>query len=275
MESPRTIFRPSPFLLLALLLLAGNAVAEPSDELVTDRPDQTESASVVPRGSVQLEVGGVFTRDSEADLDVETFEAPSSLLRFGLADRAEMRVGWSGFVEERFDGPGAGETLDGVGDMDLGAKFLLVQGGERRPQVALLVTSTVPVGDDDTTSDAWDPSFRFNFDHDLSENLGLGVNLGAEWQTVRSDAGVEDTATRFVYTAALGRALDEARGVFVEIFGSESIDGPDSGAEVSLDGGLTWLLRPNLQLDVAAGVGLTDAADDWFVGAGVSVRWPD
>jgi hypothetical protein len=33
-------------------------------------------------------------------------------------------------------------------------------------------------------------------------------------------------------------------------------------------------VRPNLQLDAAAGVGLSSAADDVFVGLGLSVRLP-
>ena len=29
------------------------------------------------------------------------------------------------------------------------------------------------------------------------------------------------------------------------------------------------------ELDIAGGVGLSDAAEDWFVGLGLSVRWPE
>lgn len=52
--------------------------------------------------------------------------------------------------------------------------------------------------------------------------------------------------------------------------------GLESGAPdpVSLDGGLTFGIRDNVQLDISAGVGLNRAADDWFVGAGVAIRVP-
>ena len=36
----------------------------------------------------------------------------------------------------------------------------------------------------------------------------------------------------------------------------------------------TWLLKPTAQLDVSGGVGISDTAPDWFVGAGVSLRYP-
>ena len=38
------------------------------------------------------------------------------------------------------------------------------------------------------------------------------------------------------------------------------------------DGGFTFLVNNNFQLDVRAGVGLNEAADDYFVGTGFAVR---
>ena len=40
------------------------------------------------------------------------------------------------------------------------------------------------------------------------------------------------------------------------------------------DGGISYLIRPTVQLDVFGGPGLTDAAPDWFVTAGISFRLP-
>lgn len=47
------------------------------------------------------------------------------------------------------------------------------------------------------------------------------------------------------------------------------------GPSNSFDGGFTYLLRDDLQVDASAGVGLSDDADDWFVGLGLSLRFPD
>lgn len=266
------------FLLFFLFvwLPAESLFAQSEPDLVTDRPDQTESASIVPRGRGQIEIGWSFTQDDESGVDVETFEGPGTLLRLGVHDRAEIRIGWDGYVRQDVDFAALGGgsfTVDGLGDMSLGAKFLLVEGSDHRPQVALLVESTVPVGDDEVTSDSYDPSFRFNFAQDLDDRTGYGFNLGVEWQEVAGNSGVEDAAS-FVYTAVLGRSLTDRWGTFVEIYGSESIDGPDLPSVTALDGGFACLLRPNLQLDFAGGLGLSDSADDWFVGVGLSYRWP-
>ncbi|MBI2071420.1 MAG: transporter [Gemmatimonadetes bacterium] len=58
---------------------------------------------------------------------------------------------------------------------------------------------------------------------------------------------------------------------FAETFGSLPAGDGDAGHHV--DGGFTFLVRDNLQLDLSFGRGIAGASD-WFVGAGVSVRLP-
>ena len=50
-------------------------------EIVTDRPDVTESSIVVPKGSLQIENGTMWTSNHGS----QTFDLSESLIRFGLA----------------------------------------------------------------------------------------------------------------------------------------------------------------------------------------------
>ena len=60
---PRHAFPGIKSLLLGAAVLTSTAGANAhAQDLVTDRPDQTESATVVPRGLLQLETGYLFTR---------------------------------------------------------------------------------------------------------------------------------------------------------------------------------------------------------------------
>ncbi len=56
------------FLTLSAVLMTASICfsqeSENIDELITDRPDQTESASIVPVGSIQLETGGFIEKDN-------------------------------------------------------------------------------------------------------------------------------------------------------------------------------------------------------------------
>ncbi len=241
-------------------------LAEPA--LVTDRPDQTESAVVVPQGRVQLETGWTFSREDESGQRTETHEAAGTLVRVGLAERVELRVGWAGYISADMDFGGAMTDADGPGDTELGAKIHLHEERGRAPELALLAAVSLPTGGDDFSSDEFDPSFRISASHELSERLAIGYNAGAAWT---SESGT--TLSNYQYTAALGIGVTDKLGAFVELFGDVPASAPGRPAN-SFDGGLTYLLRHNLQADLAGGVGLSSAADDWFVGLGISARFP-
>ena len=82
-------------LLLLLIAPVGTGVArEQPPDMVTDRPDQTESAAVVPRGLLQVETGYLFARDG----DVDGHAVPGTLFRLGLGGRLELRIGHVGIV---------------------------------------------------------------------------------------------------------------------------------------------------------------------------------
>jgi len=269
----------SPLVLLYTVLTSGSLVgfspagAQEVAELITDRPDQTESSVVVPRGSVQLELGWTMTQDQENGVRFESNEAPGTLLRIGLSDWVELRIGWVGLVNREVRVGGSTFSADGAGDGELAAKIYLRPERGSAPEVALLVGTSVPVGDDQFTSDRYDPSIRLLFSHSLGDHLDLGYNLGLAWGTDFGDENERSTLSSYLYTIALGIGLSERLGAFVEFFG-EIPASASGGPAHSFDGGLTYLVRDNLQLDLAAGLGLSDAADDWFVGLGVTVRLP-
>ncbi len=247
---------------MTLLLLVPGIVAEPP-ELVTDRPDQTESTEIVPRGFMQTELGLGDADGADA--------TAAALVRIGLASRVELRVG----VDELFlSGP-----EDAV-DLSLGAKFRLAEEGRRRPAIAVITALNQKVGDSlSPVSDGVRPGFRFAFSNTLTDRLSIGYNAGVSWDETIRFVGIpavpdKELESRFLWTAALGIGATERLGFFVEAFGDTGLsdDGP---TETALDGGVTYLLRPNVQLDFYVGAGISDAAPDWLAGAGVSFRLPE
>ncbi|KAA3607636.1 MAG: hypothetical protein D8M57_10360 [Candidatus Scalindua sp. AMX11] len=73
----------------------------------------------------------------------------------------------------------------------------------------------------------------------------------------------------------LARNFDEnsKRGAFLESFGNIPMS-TNGNPAYSFDTGLTYQPRNNLQFDTSAGVGFSDNADDWFVGAGINFTFP-
>lgn len=254
---PKT-WRSLPFLLFAVLAAA---VAVADEELVTDRPDQTESPVVVPRRTWQLELGLGAGRDEGQD----TVESPGTLVRYGLFERLEARLAWPGWIRNESEA----DTASGLGDPELGVKIGLHTG----PDLALLAHCSLPWGDDEVGAEDPLPSLRLAGAHVFSPRIGLGWNAGLAANSALTEGGRARTLSRWVYTASLGIDLSDTWGTFVEAFGDAPASDPGP-ATYSIDTGLTYLVHPRLQLDLAAGAGLDDDAPDWFATAGVSVRLP-
>jgi len=71
---------------------------DPMDQpLVTDRTDFTESTEPIPAGHAQLEAGYTFTFDRENEDRVRDHTAGELLLRIGVVDNFELRIGWDGY----------------------------------------------------------------------------------------------------------------------------------------------------------------------------------
>ena len=248
--------------LALVLLLTTNALTaqidppgEPSLELVTDRPDQTESSIVVPPGYFQLETGWSLTHQGQEN----THEFPATLLRIGIARLVELRVGLNGYVWEMVEPSPQRENIE------LGAKIHLWQEGGWIPEAGLLFSVSVPRRADSV--------FRLALSHSLSERISFAYNLGAAWESELDGDQDMNRLSIIQYTATLGIDLNDRTGTFVEVFGDLPLSA-GGGSEHLLDGGLTYLLRENLQVDASGGIGLSQDADDWVVGLGVTIRLP-
>ena len=75
------------------------------------------------------------------------------------------------------------------------------------------------------------------------------------------------------YVVNLSFPITEKLGGFVETYGNYNPNqyGEDDFS-ILFDGGLAYLLNPDLQFDVSTGVGDNDGVNSWFVDLGVSWR---
>lgn len=248
----------------------------PAEPLVTDRPDFTESPETVPPGRVQLEGGVTFTRDHESPSQSYSFTAPELLLRVGLIDAWELRLGWAGYtwIEERLpEQTRSGRTVyrdewsQGASDLYIGAKWKLFEQAGMRPHLSLIPAFTVPSGTIGFSADDVDPELKLAWSYDLSDALALSGNVNA---VVPSD----DEGHFFQAGASMSLAvgLTDNLGFYLEYFGSYP-NTRESDSSHSVNAGLTLLLTDDFQLDWRVGFGLNEEADDFFTGAGFGIRF--
>jgi hypothetical protein len=256
--------------LVALALTALTALAVPAgaqnlsgleEPLVGDRPDFTESPDTIPRGHFQVETGVTFQRVDED----EAFSLGEVLVRIGGGERWEARIDAGSYL--RVDTPN--QEARGFADPGIGIKVKLNEGDDAtgRPQAALLLGTSVPVGDEDLTSDAWEPEAILALAWTLTRRLSLASNLG-----LALPEGDDGRFEQLSASLAAGLALTDRAGLFLEAFGfSEEVEGGEG--TVYLDAGATWLLSNDIQLDLRVGTGLNEPSPEWFAGAGAIVRW--
>ena len=87
------------------------------------------------------------------------------------------------------------------------------------------------------------------------------------------DGADKDSLSSVVYSLVSGFGLTDRLGLYMEVFGDTGLS-LKSGPANYVNGGFTYLVRPDIQLDIEGGVGLSDRADDWFAGIGLAVLWP-
>lgn len=247
----------------------------PDEPLVTDRPDFTESTEAVPAGRFQLEGGYTFTLNNRPRRS-RSHTAPEMLLRAGLFENVELRLGWEGYTwlnEQVPDRSRASrrivrtEQSQGGSDLYLGFKHKLFEQDALRPHLGLIPAVTLPGGSTGNSSGDVDPEFKLAWAYDLAEGLSLAGNFNLGVPT--------DEGRRFVQSAAsVSLAFDvlENAGLYVEYFGFYPA-ATDAGAAHTFNGGLTWRITERFQIDWRAGIGLNDEAEDFFTGVGFAVRW--
>jgi hypothetical protein len=248
----------------------GQGEEDKEQPLDSDRPGFTNSTDTVGYRRLQIEGGYKYTQAVEGDRTHNAHDLPELLVRYGLAERLELRVAWDeGVVLDQSTDRSTGRlaSQSGVTDMDAGFKYALSQQKKWLPQSALTVMVSAPVGSPDQTSGQADVEISYLYSWEITKKLTL---VGATSDSWTADPG--DRFSQFLQAASLDYELAEKLHMFNELAGILNRDRDDSRPQFYYDAGCTYHVTPNFQLDWSAGVGLNEAADGFFTGWGMAIR---
>ncbi|MEZ5196140.1 MAG: hypothetical protein R2764_06995 [Bacteroidales bacterium] len=97
-------------------------------DLVTDRPDQTESSVTVPHKSLQIETGFVFERFLNSDYTLDNWGIASTLFRYGLLKNMELRLASNYQYSELITKDSDVDTIQqGMGPILAGVKIYITE----------------------------------------------------------------------------------------------------------------------------------------------------
>ncbi|WP_395745031.1 transporter [Prosthecobacter sp.] len=216
--------------------------------LSTDRPDQTESACSVPKGWFQVESNLVsFSRTYGGDEHTQDTSLCDFLLKYGITHNTDVQIGWAPRLLHRAkDSDGfLTDKSSGRGDLSLRMKTNLVGNDSGPYALALLPWVKAPVATAGFGCACWEYGLTINQELDIGGGWELGSSL------FLAMAATEERKHCFepAFTLAVGRDLTEKLAFYVETYQGWLNDDGRRYLQSSFDGGLTYLVTPNLKFD--------------------------
>jgi hypothetical protein len=244
-------------ILIATLLLPAGALAWQPSPIVTDRPGFLFSSLTVSRGVFQTEWGiPAVTLDNSGGVGTR-FTSLFGLVRYGVTRNFELRLDSPIYNESRVRADGRTSTDRGYGDLEVGAKWHLLDNQGARPSFALIPSVILPTGQKGFT--AGDPVYQLNV---MAE-----WNLPKGWGAAALAGYLNGHYSQETFAVSLGRSLPSPKW---SAYGEAVYVTTDSSF---LGGGIKYLISNNAQLDLSFDRGLTADSPDWLLGFGIAARF--
>ncbi len=262
---------------VAIAITAASVPAHAQDadkhQMCAERPGLTTNECTIEPGHGQIETAlADWTQETRHGDRTDTVLAGDTLLRVGIADETEIRLGWTpyGHVYERQDG--MTDRTDGPGDVTIGLKRNFVDAHEHGDvglSIAAIPFATLPVGREPIGDGTWSAGARVPVGYRISKSLKFELT-----PLVEAAADDDGRGRHLLYSAAFGAKVDvtEAINVTAEVEGLRG-DDPDRAVRgTQALGALSLAVQPNdrSQIDVQTVVGLDRAAPDIELAVGVT-----
>ena len=246
------------FLAVLFTIFTFHSFSQQIEPIQLDRPDQTETPAIVPKGYIQAENGFLM---ENANSETRNFTYPSCLWKYGINDRVELRV-----ITElsTTKDKSNNKSSSGLMPVTIGFKTSLWKEKGIIPQTSFIGHfTTANISSKSFKTNYAAPSFRFLMAHNITSKFTISYNLGAEWD---GDSPEEI----YLYTFATGFSITQKLGMYTELYGFAP---RASKAWHGFDGGFTYLVNNNIMLDLSGGFGLTENAPDNYIAFGFSYRF--
>lgn len=233
--------------------------SQQTGRMETDRPDQTESPFIVRRNYLQGELGFNIERSD----GLTTIIHPTALWKYGLIERFELRLITQVQSQETpLQIPAGNKIKTGLVPVTIGGKLALFEEKGLLPKTSVITHVSLPrFASKFYHAARLAPEFRFTMQHTLSENVGLGYNLGMEWDG-------ESTSPFYIYTFGPGFNIGKRVYAYVELFGDfQRYSNPTH----NFDAGIAYYISDNMKADLSSGLSLTTSRQ-YYVAVGFSFR---
>lgn len=263
---------------ISLLIFATCLITHPGafcqrvlgEELETDRDSFTPATTTVEDGRWILEGAYSFIDNRSVR---ETHSYPELLLRRGVGDWLELRLGWnyevggasspvSGNVPSEF---GEEAELERESRISYGAKALLLEQCDYRPEMAVLLQGYTP-----TSGELSDTLMSATY------IFGWVTDEAIVWDSaIRYSTGSleEDRFNVWAPSTVVKAPVGERWKVHAEYFGIFSDGREEETAQHFFSPGAHYLITPDTEIGFRVGWGLNDQSPNFFSNVGFGWRY--
>jgi hypothetical protein len=236
----------------------------------TDRDSFTPSTKTAGRGRLILESAYSFL-DNRNRPDTHSF--PEFLLRYGVAERLELRLNWNyevGGAAVDVGGEPGGEELFGPGleresQISYGFKAGITEQRRWVPESALIVAGFTPTSGQETATDLV-TTYVFGWELPNDWKLDSAIRYGTE-----SEQG--DSFDLWAPSVVLKVPVREQWNTHIEYFGEFSRDKSQDQVIHFVSPGVHYLVTPDLEVGVRLGWGLNEQSARFFTNVGLGWRF--
>lgn len=241
-------------------------------EIETDRDSFTPATSVVGRSRLVVESAYSFLDNRGVK---ETHSFPELLMRYGITDRIEVRLGWN------YEVGGAGNSATGVDASDedvtgrnglirehnlaYGLKVLIAEQNTWRPRVSAILQGFTPTGGPETATQ-------------MVATLAAGWELPNRWRfdtAIRygTDSEEGDHFNDWAPSVVLKMPFAEKWAAHAEYFALTTTSREVNDTKHYFSPGLHYLVTPDLEVGFRLGWGLNEPASRFFANVGFGGRF--
>lgn len=262
---------------LILVFLVSYSALKAQDEDIgsigTDRPVQSETPTVVPKGYIQAELGYQYEKGVDyQDFISNTYRfdetlMPNVLIKYGLIKNLELRMS-ANYLENAYiykiNGDEVKTAESGLTDPEFGLKYAILKESESAFNLTFSTHATVHLwADENFKSEDLNPRYR----------LTAGKSITDSWYILAG--GEFSTSGNYqsgFYVLQTGYTFSRKLTALVEFYGYRDFEYRNA-----LNGALVYLINNNHQIDVSAGMGLGDEEEgtklyQHYIGIGYSFR---
>ena len=243
-------------------------------EMSTDRPDKTESPYTVDAGHIQVETSILdYTNDKHnlegSQEEIEAIGIMDTNLKFGLTNNADIQWVFTPYTYEKTQDETDKAVKRGFGDLQTRLKLNLWGNDEGTTALALMPFVKFPTNENDLGNDAYEGGLIVPLAVSLPHDWNMGLMAEFDFNENAADG---DYHTEYIQSITFSHAIIGNLNGYIEFFSNISEEEASEWI-ATVDGGVTYALSDDIQLDAGVNLGVTRTADDINPFVGLSMRY--